>query len=784
MFAREPERPIRPIKDRYRVTLLVGCPSLAALQEGSCFSTAEWRLLETLEEECGHDLTPVFALENEQYQGFEPHKIPLVAVRAERQALRTRVLGSRPDLIVCMGQLAAKAVVLASASSTSPYDTRLRLHTSWDYPEHEVWTTFGLAEMLAEPTLVRWAIQDIRRACAPEAMPAPPFQIIRDPAEPVGWKDVRRISFDTETYPGLDPLAKNARVRMGIVAWDTDKAWVLAPPVPEWVCDLLGNPEVEVIGSNIKFDQRWVYFHHGLRIRNMRDTHTLAHVLDETRPQKGLKPLGLELTSYGDYSAPIERLVALRGGQWSALTDEEMVEYAGYDGIVGWSVYEALTKQAQDEGMVEPYALESRIYNTLGQMELTGMAVDPAVNARLLADYRQELGALSQQLRMHFGPINFGSTRQLADALERVVPGIDLAHPKTKARSTDSGVLKREHARLSAGGGVTTVALGTLLQWKKLDKAKGTFLEPITEIARKPTPSLWYIHPQFNTDRVRTYRLSSSNPNAQNIPKDWPAAQAHLNIKHQFVSRFPGGRLISADQSQIELRILASLSGDRTMIRQFHEGGDIHAQTAASVFGVALKDVTDFQRSAAKTTNFGVVYGIGPNKLAMTLGISKTYAKQIIKGWFRTYSGIADYMQNLEYEIMDNLEVQIPFGLKRRFAKVDWESPEGWSTLRKGKNAPTQGGAVFFTLIPMCAVENDRFMKEGMRTRLVNQVHDEIIADAPPEEWMDAARIMQYEMELIRPEYDQGDRFRLQVPLVCGVEAGPSWGALQAVEGL
>lgn len=779
LFSMTPDLPKRPKRERYKIAVVLGNISLEALQQGECLSENETRILQTLEAEAGHELHFCFAVEAEQYQGVQAHDIPSAAVRAERQQLRTRVMDLAPDFILCMGRLATQGVCLASTDKTNPYDTRFRLHTSWDYPSLEIWTTFGLEDVVAEPTLLRWVVADVRRAAAAdvEDMPPPPFRIIRDPARPEGLEALRKISFDTETFPGLDPLAKGARVRMGIFAWSTEEVRVLPPPFPQWAVDLLADPRVEVIGSNIKFDQRWVYFHHGIRITNMRDTHTAAHVLDETRPQKGLKPLALELTSYGDYSAPIERLVALRGGQWSALKDEEMVEYAGYDGVVGWAVYHELQKQLQAEGLAPAYDLESRIYNTLGQIELTGMAVDPAVNKRLIRDYEAELGTLSRKLREALGPINFGSTQQLAEALERVVPGIDLTNPKTKKRSTEGRVLKREHARLGACAPV----LDTLVQWKRLEKAKGTFLDPIEDIARKPVDDLWFIHPQFNTDRVRTYRLSSSNPNAQNIPKDWPEAQAHLNVKAQFVSRHPGGQIISADQSQIELRILACLSGDRRMIQQFNEGGDIHAQTASAVFACRLEDVTPYQRSAAKTVNFGVVYGIGPDKLAMTLGIRKNAAAKLIKDWFQVYSGIADYMEELKYSIMDSLEVQIPFGLKRRFANVDWESPVGWSTLRKGCNAPTQGGAVFFTLIPMCSVEA-QFRAQGMKARIINQVHDEIVADVPADEVPVAAEIMKREMERVRPEYDQGSMFRLQVPLVCDVEAGPSWSALRKLE--
>jgi DNA polymerase-1 len=750
------------------------------LQQGEPLSDEEVRILETLEREVGHQFRFCFAVEAETYQGVQAHDIPSAAVRAERSLLRTRVMDLAPDFILCMGDLATKAVCLANTKATSPYDTRFRLHTSWDYPGLEIWTTFGLDEIVAEPTLLRWVVADVRRAAAADVadVPPPPFAILRpNSSPPVGLETIRRISFDTETYPGLDPLAKGARVRMGVFAWSTSQVWVLPPPFPQWALDLLADPRVEVVGSNIKFDQRWVYFHHGIRITNMRDTHTAAHVLDETRPQKGLKPLALELTPYGDYSAPIERLVALRGGQWSALRDEEMVEYAGYDGVVGWAVYHELEKQLKAEGLAPAYDLESRIYNTLGNIELTGMAVDPKVNKRLITDYEVALGNLSAKLRETFGPINFGSTQQLADALERTVPGIDLAHPKSKKRSTEGKVLKREHARLGAAAPV----LDTLVQWKKLDKTKGTFLDPVEGLARKVTPDLWFIHPQFNTDRVRTYRLSSSNPNAQNIPKDWPEASKHLNVKHQFVSRFKGGRIVSADQSQIELRILACLAGDRRMIQQFLDGGDIHAQTAAAVFACRLEDVTPFQRSAAKTVNFLVVYGGGADKLALVLGIRKQAAAKIIKDWFRVYSGIRDYIEEQKYSIMDSLEVRIPFGLRRRFANVDWDSPVGWSTLRKGVNAPVQGGAVFFTLIPMVSVEQ-QFKVQGMRSVLINQVHDEILADTPPDETVAAGLVMKEEMERVRPEYDQGSFFSLQVPLICNVKAGPSWGSLETLE--
>jgi DNA polymerase-1 len=299
----------------------------------------------------------------------------------------------------------------------------------------------------------------------------------------------------------------------------------------------------------------------------------------------------------------------------------------------------------------------------------------------------------------------------------------------------------------------------TILEYRSLSKLLSTYVEALPRLVN---PETGRVHASFNQAAAATGRLSSSNPNLQNIPV---RSERGRQIRKAFVAR-EGWRILSADYSQIELRVLAHLSGDPEMIRAFRAGEDIHARTAAQVFGVAPELVTPELRRQAKAINFGILYGMGAFRLAKELGVSNGVAQRFIDDYLRRFSGVKKYVDGVVEQAERVGRVLTLFGRVRPVPEIQSRNANvRRQGIRVAVNTTVQGTAA--DLIKMAMIRLDRALKErGLETRLLIQVHDELLLEVPDREVEEVNGLVREAMESVHP---------LDVPLLAEVRSGPNW---------
>jgi DNA polymerase-1 len=408
---------------------------------------------------------------------------------------------------------------------------------------------------------------------------------------------------------------------------------------------------------------------------------------------------------------------------------------------------------AADPKLLHVYSeIEMPVREILFRMERTGVMID----ATLLAAQSRELGekamALEQQAYQLAGqPFNLASPKQLGEILFVKMKLPALRKTATGQPSTDEEVL----TELAADYPLPKV----LLEHRALTKLKSTYTDKLPQMVN---PATGRVHTTFSQATAVTGRLASSDPNLQNIPVRTAEGR---RIREAFVAP-PGHVVVSADYSQIELRIMAHLSGDAALVKAFKEGADIHRATAAEIFGVAPGDVTSDQRRYIKAVNFGLIYGMGAFGLAQQLGIERGAAQQFIDKYFQRYPGVAEYMQATREFARENGFVETVFG--RRLFLPDIKAaggPRRSAAERAAINAPMQGTAADLVKLAMIAVQG--WLDRGkLASKLVLQVHDELVLEVP-------------ETELARVKAELPGQMTgvatLSVPLVVDVGAGPNW---------
>jgi len=592
------------------------------------------------------------------------------------------------------------------------------------------------------------------------------------------------IAFDLETL-GLDPWAPNARIRMASISHRT--GWAQCIPAntdstfPEWLVKILEDPRIRKVGSNISFDYKWMR-RFGVEMQNFADTATAEHVICETSPSKSLKVLTLIYhENLGDYSAPIQDLIAQRGGNMDLLEDHEMYSYSAADSDASITVYNKQIQILEQKKLRPQYELLMELYQILPDISHAGACISLEENARLSAAYQEEISSLRTRLTEVFGPINVRSRPQLIKALKEVVPDVNLWSKKKVyqwngedltletalelSESTARKILERE--------AIKHRIIGTILEYRRREKLYSVYVEGLKGFARQAPGGFWFVRPDFRTDRTETYRLASRDPNGQNIPRNLPANMSHLNIKDQFVSRFPGGVIGEVDQSQIELREGAMIADDASLMAAFITGGDVHSQVAATLYGKSIEQIDRDLRQTAKTLNFRIFYGGGPGGLARELGIEYMAAKRLIAQYFARFTGIAEYMERQKAAIKRDLQVVSRFGFPRRVvAPRSWESPEGWHLERQAINAPIQNGAFMITACGMIKAWHE-LRKRKMQTKMFLNVHDSAVFDSPAEEAEEAKQIFVRCFE--NPEVERYG-VQLTVPLKVDYKSGSSWG--------
>ena len=432
--------------------------------------------------------------------------------------------------------------------------------------------------------------------------------------------------------------------------------------------------------------------------------------------------------------------------------EEDACRHAALCSLLGPAVLKELRDSSLDflyADMEEPLAL------VLGKMERAGVKVDVAGLEEFAAELRKEIDAHEATVREMAGEpsLNVSSPKQVGDVL------FDKLHLDPKAKksargsySTDETTLQELYDR--------HLIIGEILEYRAAKKLLSTYIDPLPGYI---SPVDGRIHTTFNQALTATGRLSSSNPNLQNIPV---RTERGMQIRKAFVPGTPDGVILSADYSQIELRIMAHLSGDPHMVDAFRHGLDIHAATAAKIYGVPVEAVTQDQRRVAKTANFGIIYGISSFGLAQRLHISRTEAKGIIDDYFAAFPQVLEFIESCKEGARKDGYVKTMFG-RRRYLPLINSSNKTMRELaeRNAVNAPIQGTAADIIKLAMIAVDR-RMQKEALASKMVLQIHDELLFDTVDSEKEILKALVCNEMENV---------LTLSVPLTVECNYGKNW---------
>ena len=514
----------------------------------------------------------------------------------------------------------------------------------------------------------------------------------------------------------------------------------------------LEDPKRLKLGQHIKYD-RHVFANHGIEVQGYaHDTMLQSYVLEVHMPH-GLSSLAER--HLGRSGLTFEDLCGKGVNQitFDQVDIAKAAEYASEDADQTLDVHRVLWPQLQaNEKLTFIYALEIASSETLYRIERNGVLID----APTLAKQSHELGQRILQLETEAyeiagQPFNLSSPKQLGEIFFDKLGLPVIKKTATGARSTDEEVLEKlaEDYPLPA----------KLLEHRSLSKLKGTYTDKLAQLA---LPRTGRVHTHYAQAVAVTGRLSSNDPNLQNIPVRTPEGR---RVREAFVA--PAGSLIaSADYSQIELRIMAHLSGDEALLKAFAEGEDVHRATAAEVFGITVDQVSSEQRRYAKVINFGLIYGMSGFGLAKALGIDNTAAKNYIQRYFERYPGVKRYMDDTRAQAKAQGYVQTVFG--RRLYLPEINSPNGprrAGAERAAINAPMQGTAADLIKLSMVAVQQ-ALDAQGRATRMIMQVHDELVFEVPEAEvdWLKA------EIPRLMAGVAQ-----LKVPLLAEVGLGPNW---------
>ncbi|MBK9166212.1 MAG: DNA polymerase I [Bryobacterales bacterium] len=414
-------------------------------------------------------------------------------------------------------------------------------------------------------------------------------------------------------------------------------------------------------------------------------------------------------------------------------------------------LFPILSGEIGTRGLGELYSTIDRpLVDVLARMEQTGVRIDSGMLAAISAQMDEEVSRLTAEIHEFAGrPFNINSPQQLGKVLfeEMGLPAPNRSGKK--APSTAADVLEElapEHP-----------IVAKVLEYRQVSKLKGTYVDALPSLVR---PATGRVHTTFNPAGAATGRLSSSNPNLQNIPIRTEAGRA---IRAAFVPE-PGWKLLVADYSQIELRLLAHFSGDPRLIEAFRSGEDIHTRTAAEVFGAAPELVTSEMRRGAKAVNFGIVYGISGFGLANQLGIPRAEAERYIRQYFERYAGVRQFIDETLEEVRRTGVARTLFGRERPIPDIRSRNPNarGFAE-RTAVNSPLQGTAA--DLIKLAMIRIDAKLK-NLGARMLLQVHDELVFEAPPAGIADLTALVRHEMENVHP---------LEVPLVADVGVGENW---------
>ncbi|MFM1877865.1 MAG: hypothetical protein RLZZ241_731 [Bacteroidota bacterium] len=569
-----------------------------------------------------------------------------------------------------------------------------------------------------------------------------------------------RVCFDTETT-SLNPLEAEL---VGIAfSWEIHKGFYLPfPEKREEAIELLQvlvpffeSESIVKVGQNLKYDIK-VLSTYGVQVKGTLFDTMLAHYLINPDMRHNMDVLS---ETYLNYSPmPISDLIGKKGKNQLSMREvalEDQTEYAVEDADITLQLAGHFEPELKESGTTKLFAtLEIPLLQVLAQMELEGINLDGDFLRQLSREMESEIEALETSIYEAAGEVfNIGSPKQLGDILFEKLKLVNKPKKtKTGQYSTAEDVLtdlKKTHPIIEM-----------VLEYRGLTKLKSTYVDALPD---QVLPRTGRVHTDYLQTVAATGRLSSNNPNLQNIPIRTDRGR---EIRKAFIPRNEDYVLLSADYSQIELRIIAALSKEDTMIESFKKGEDIHAATAAKVFQVPLETVTREQRSNAKTVNFGIIYGVSAFGLSNQTDLSRSEAKELIDTYYKTYPKLRDYIDEQIAFARENGYVQTVLGRRRYLKDINGSNAiVRGAAERNAVNAPIQGSAADIIKIAMIRIHEK--LKEGrFKTKMLLQVHDELVFDVFKPE-------LEAVVDLIRTEMEQAHP--LSVPLVVDIGVGNNW---------
>ena len=570
------------------------------------------------------------------------------------------------------------------------------------------------------------------------------------------------VAFDTETT-GLDPHTSEL-VGMSF-SWAKDQAYYIPLPenrngaefILEEFKPFFEDAAIVKVGHNLKYDLTVLNWY-GINIRGRLFDTMLAHYLIQPDMNHGLDMLAEIYLHYRPVS--IEALIGKKGPAQKTLRDVDITavkDYACEDADLTLQLYQLFSSQLSKEGLQEVFEnIEMPLMPVLAAMETAGVRLDSEALAAISAELEAEALQLEKEVcELADCEFNLSSPRQLGQILFE-----QLKIAGEKPKKTKSGQYATNEETLVKYASAHPI-IDKILEYRQIKKLKSTYVDALPELVN---PRDGKIHTTYMQAVAATGRLSSVNPNLQNIPI---RSARGREVRKAFVPHDEDHLLLSADYSQIELRLMTELSGDVAMMEAFKNGADIHAASASRVFGVPPEEVTREMRSRAKVVNFGIIYGISAFGLAQRMNISRGEAADIIKNYFEKYPGIKQYMDSCISNAREKGFVETI--RKRRRYLPDINS--GNATVRgfaerNAINAPIQGSAADMIKLAMISI-HQAMAQAGMKSKMILQVHDELVFDAYKPEIDQLKELVKTHMVNAIPE--------LQVPIIADMDTGGNW---------
>lgn len=570
----------------------------------------------------------------------------------------------------------------------------------------------------------------------------------------------KSFAFDTETE-GLDPLTAGL-VGMSFAIREQEAWYVPVPANREEATDIvlrlapaLQHPEIEKVGQNIKFDILALR-KYGVQVKGPLFDTMLAHYLLNPELRHGIDYLAETYLKYK--TVPIEDLIGPKGKKQASMRTvpiEQIKEYAAEDADVTLRLKHYFAPLLKQEGLESLFfEMEMPLIYVLAGMEATGVKLDTNALKQSSEVLSQQLSTLEESIYDLAGQsFNINSTKQVGEIL------FDKLKLDEKAKKTKTGGYSTSEEVLEKIRGKHPI-VDKLLEYRGIKKLLSTYIDALPALIH---PETGKIHTSFNQAVTATGRLSSTNPNLQNIPvRD----ELGREIRKAFIADDDDCIFFSADYSQIELRLMAHLSNDPHMVEAFCSGADIHAATAAKIYGIPVEEVTSDMRRKAKTANFGIIYGISVFGLAERLSIPRAESKELIDGYFQTYPRIKEYMEESIRVAKEKGYVETLFKRKRFLPDINSHNAivRGYAE-RNAINAPIQGSAADIIKLAMIRI-HQRFEAEHLKSRMILQVHDELNFNVRKEEFDRVKEIVLDCMEHV---------LQLRVPLIADCGEGKNW---------